>query len=61
MNLGQQPRRWVITSIFGRMTTNPLLTAFAAFILATAVVVSITLGSYGYGGNFLENILVEAH
>jgi uncharacterized protein YjbI with pentapeptide repeats len=51
----------VIISIVRGMTTNPLLTAFAAFILTTAVVVGLTLSSHGYDGNFLENILVEAH
>jgi BTB/POZ domain-containing protein KCTD9 len=48
-------------AIFRRVTTNPLLTAFAAFIVATVVVVSFTLGFYSYGGEFLKNILVEAH
>jgi hypothetical protein len=43
------------------ITTNPIRTAFAVFILATVVVVSLTLLSYGCGGDFLENILVEAH
>jgi hypothetical protein len=43
------------------MTTNPILTAFVVFILTTVVVVGLTFSSYGYGGNFLENILVEAH
>jgi hypothetical protein len=51
----------VIISIVRGIITNPLLIAFAAFILATVFVVSLTLSSYGYGGNFLENILVEAH
>jgi len=46
--------------VLARITTNPLLTAFAAFVLATAIVVALTRGAY-LRSDFLEGILIEAH
>jgi BTB/POZ domain-containing protein KCTD9 len=73
MNQDQQQRWWSsrLAWAWAALTTNPLRTAFAAFILATAVVVGLTVGFfythkltidfYTYDRNFLQNILVEAH
>ena len=46
--------------MLARITTNPLLTAFAAFVFATAIVVALTRDAY-LKSVFLEGILVEAH
>lgn len=44
-----------------KIVSRPILSAFLVFVLASVIVIGLTLIKYGYKGDFYKNILVEAH
>lgn len=47
--------------IIEKIGSQPILASSLVFVLASVIVIGLTLIKYGYKGNFEENIMVEAH
>jgi len=47
--------------IIEKIGSKPILASLFIFVLASVIVISLTLIKYGYKGDFYKNILIEAH